>query len=236
MAKTAYERILLIGGGATALDGIDGAGLLDGDFAFVFVSGVQYNYILDAALGGIESSPTIITPDTNPGDKRWKLQGTYGLAITAGKTITCTQDTSLDEAVAMSSKLTIPGAWTTPAFDAASFTASGSMTWTVEAGDVATYAYQIAGKIMIVMFRIITSTIGGTPSNALHIKIPASKTATKPTLNLCSILDTGWTAGLAEVLAGGTVIKIYPDAAFSANWTTGTNDKYVQGQITFEIN
>ena len=57
--KTAYERIALTGGGATALDGIDGAALLDGDFAFCFVSGILYSYILDADSAAAESSPMV---------------------------------------------------------------------------------------------------------------------------------------------------------------------------------
>ncbi len=105
MAVTVYKKTLLTGGTAAALDSIDGNLLLDENLAFVDYSGVLYVYKLDDDLGGAESSPTIITPDTNPGNKRWVLQGTYGLVITAGKTITATQDTALDEAVAMSSKV-----------------------------------------------------------------------------------------------------------------------------------
>ena len=235
MAKTVYEKILLIGGGATALDGIDGAGLLDGDFAFVFVSGVQYNYILDDDLGGIESSPTIITPDTNPGLKRWKLQGTYGLAITAGKTITVTQDTSLDEAVAMSSKLTIPGVWTTPAFDAAHFTGLTAMTWTVASGDVVNYSYAIIGKIMMVSFFITTSTVGGTLDQELRMLIPASKTATKYVINIGYILDNNVPAtALYQVGPDNVYIRI--SRLDGANFTASTDLTRVSGSIIFEIN
>ena len=78
MAKTAYERTSLTGGGAYALDGIDGAGLLDGDFAFVFVSGTLYHYILDDDLNTAENEPNIIVPNDNPGTLGWKLQGFYG--------------------------------------------------------------------------------------------------------------------------------------------------------------
>ena len=47
MAKTAYEKTALLGNTASSLDGIDGTGLLDGDFAFVFDSGSFYTHILD---------------------------------------------------------------------------------------------------------------------------------------------------------------------------------------------
>ena len=158
-----------------------------------------------------------------------------GLVITAGKTITVTQDTSLDEAVAMSSKLTIPGAWTTPAFDAANFTANGSMTWTVGAGDVATYAYAIIGKIMHVSFRLGTTTVGGTPNYELRINIPGSKTATKTMVNPFYLLDNGTRGlGYAQVSAGGTIIALTKSDA--SNWTASTDNTEIFGQITFEIN
>jgi hypothetical protein len=68
--KIYYSRTGLTGG-TTNLDGIDGANLNDKDIAYVSVSGVQYIYILDAYSGATESSPYVITPDSNPGTKRW---------------------------------------------------------------------------------------------------------------------------------------------------------------------
>lgn len=69
-----YKKTALTGGGATALDGVDGAALVDGNLAFVTYAGVIYNYILDDDSGATESSPDVIAPDTNPGNKRWLLQ------------------------------------------------------------------------------------------------------------------------------------------------------------------
>lgn len=87
MAITVYKKTLLTGGTSPALDSIDGAGLLDGDYAIVTVSNIDYAYILDDDLGGAESSPLIITPDTNPGNKRWVLQTPALAALTtAGDT------------------------------------------------------------------------------------------------------------------------------------------------------
>ena len=56
------------------LDYHDGDDLSDGDFAFGIVSGVHYAYKLDATSGAAENSPYVISPDTNPGTKRWILQ------------------------------------------------------------------------------------------------------------------------------------------------------------------
>jgi hypothetical protein len=68
------QKTTLIGGGATALDSIDGASLTDGDFAMVTMAGIIYTYKLNASSGAAESSPWIIAPDTNAGTKRWILQ------------------------------------------------------------------------------------------------------------------------------------------------------------------
>jgi len=72
---TAYYKTSLTGGGASALDGIDGAKLNNDDFAFVLYDGEEYVYKLNATSGASESVPDIIAPDVNAGDKRWILQG-----------------------------------------------------------------------------------------------------------------------------------------------------------------
>ena len=74
MANNFYGAIAHIGGGTGALDAIDGAILKDLDAAFVQVLGVVYFYTLDDDSGVAESSPSVITPDTNAGTKRWVLQ------------------------------------------------------------------------------------------------------------------------------------------------------------------
>ena len=71
MATTVYKRTALTGGGANALDSIDGNDLLDGDFAYTMVGTTLYIHELDDDSGLAESSPGIIAPDSNPGNKRW---------------------------------------------------------------------------------------------------------------------------------------------------------------------
>ena len=72
--KIYYSKTGLIGGAGTDLDSIDGSGLVDGDFAFVAAAGILYVYKLDDDSGAAESSPAIIAPDANAGNKRWLLQ------------------------------------------------------------------------------------------------------------------------------------------------------------------
>jgi hypothetical protein len=133
------------------------------------------------------------------------------------------------------SNLGIGQAWTTPSFSAGDYTAGGSMTWTVEAGDVGTFAYTIIGKTMVVCFCIATTTVGGTLAGDLYIKIPASKTSTKTMFSYSLINDNGtWTTGYCLVFGGNTVIGVF--RADNTNYHASTNNTGVYGQITFEIN
>lgn len=130
------------------------------------------------------------------------------------------------------------GEWTTPAFDAGNFTAS-SGSWTVDSGEVTTYAYTLIGKTMIVAFFIQTTDVSATPA-ALRIAIPASKVATRRMSVKCSYQDASSTwvdTGTAEVLPSGTFISVYKAAFGGANWTTTSSDNTsVYGTLMFEVN
>jgi len=72
MAQKWLPASSLIGGGEGALDAIDGSNVSDGDRAIV-IADLVYFYVLDADSGLTESSPAVISPDSNAGDKRWIL-------------------------------------------------------------------------------------------------------------------------------------------------------------------
>lgn len=82
--KTVFFFTLLTGGTAAALDSVDGNSLVDGDVAIVLAGGYFYAYLLDADSGAAESSPSVISPDTNAGTKRWINQSVA--AVVAGLT------------------------------------------------------------------------------------------------------------------------------------------------------
>ena len=79
--RMVFIKTALTGGGAGALDAVDGANrgdtnpLQDGDAAFVMASGSLYAYLGDIDSALPESSPGVIRPDTNAGDFRWIQQG-----------------------------------------------------------------------------------------------------------------------------------------------------------------
>lgn len=74
-----YPYIALTGGTDGALDSLDGSLLKNGDFAVVVVptTNICYIYTLDEDSAAAESSPDVISPDSNAGDKRWVLT-TFG--------------------------------------------------------------------------------------------------------------------------------------------------------------
>lgn len=78
MALKNYSATSLTGGGSGSLDSIDGANLTDKDSCMVFSAATFYFYTLDDNSGAAESSPDVITPDTNAGNKRWILIAALG--------------------------------------------------------------------------------------------------------------------------------------------------------------
>ena len=127
-----------------------------------------------------------------------------------------------------------PATWVTPSFNAGDYTASGSMTWTVDAGDVYSFRYKIEGKTMTIIFYLFHTTVGGTLSSNLIRAIPEGKTAANYTGNPVQLWDNGVpTTGIATVDSASNYIKIW--RSDFQNYTAATNATDIIGQITFEI-
>jgi hypothetical protein len=128
------------------------------------------------------------------------------------------------------------GEWTAVAYTAGDFTGSGSMVWTVEAGDVLGFSYTIvSGATMIVSLRLSSTTTSGTASNVLNILIPGGFTAAQSVNNPTAVLaDAGVaTTGRLFVTSGATTIGVARSDA--ANFTLGTNATQVYAEIAFPI-
>ena len=69
-----YAGTALTGGGTGALDKISGLILNDTDCAVVVTSSAVYWYQLDDDSAAAESSPDVISPDSDASDKRWLLK------------------------------------------------------------------------------------------------------------------------------------------------------------------
>lgn len=126
------------------------------------------------------------------------------------------------------------GEWTTPAYSAGNFTASSGL-WTVDSGDVTTYAYTMDGKTMRLMLYIENTDVSATPAT-LSVAIPGGFTAAKQKRVPCIVANAGTAQiGMLEVTAGGTVVNIYSDIN-GTTWTTTAGDNTnVNGEIFFEV-
>lgn len=124
--------------------------------------------------------------------------------------------------------------WISPAFNAANFTASGAMTWTVDSGDVMTYAYKLRNKSLSLSVYINATTVGGVVSSQLRIAIPAGQLTAKNTVNTCMILDNG-VRSVAYFTAVTGLGYITINRADGSNFTLAANNTYVLGQIDIEV-
>ncbi|MBP8275084.1 MAG: hypothetical protein KAY59_11670 [Acidobacteria bacterium] len=125
--------------------------------------------------------------------------------------------------------------WTSVAYDAADFTGNGSMTWTVGSADVLQFAYRIEGTAMTVAFALATTTVGGTPSTKLQIKVPGNRSiASKMTAPVYILDNSSVKFGFVQAASAvPTKLEILlPDLA---NWSAATNSTLVEGLITFEV-
>jgi hypothetical protein len=128
--------------------------------------------------------------------------------------------------------------WTTPSYSAGNFTASSSMTWTVESGDVNIYEYTIIDKTMWLNCTIDASTVGGTVDYALRVAIPASKTLAKgfETTALC-YNGTAWKLGIVEGGTSGTYVSVYyATSEEDTKWSLSTNGVYIRFCVVLHIN
>jgi hypothetical protein len=124
--------------------------------------------------------------------------------------------------------------WITPTYSAGHFTGSGSITWSVDEGDVRTYAARRVKNTMTVVFSIVTSSVTGSGTQ-LRLDIPGTRTAAKYTVNPVYILDNGnREVGFAHVnISSG---NIFIELVDSTTWAAASDTTEVYGEITFELN
>lgn len=128
------------------------------------------------------------------------------------------------------------GDWITPAFVAGDYTGSGSMTWTVESGDVTHSRYLLRGRTLFWNTNINTTTVGNTLNTELRITIPGGLTAASQTIMAVRINDNGTEAISFAYTNSDTLLRWRVNATDPAvNWTASTNATGVQGQFVFEV-
>lgn len=128
------------------------------------------------------------------------------------------------------------GAWITPAYSAADYTATGGG-WTVDAGDVDHCEFRLDGKLLTVRLAVFGSSVSSAPT-ALQRKIPGGFTASKAIYVgnvLCN--NAGGALAVAGVSAAGNTAAfgITPTIAGGA-WAASTNTTNVYGSVAVPVN
>lgn len=189
------------------------------------------DFTLNAAASA--SNRTITLPDATT-----TLVGTDAIQTLTNKTLatpSITGATTSTGSFTESSRAAAMGYWINVAYNAANFTANGSMTWSVESGDQLVYKYTLIGKTMILQVYIATSTVGGTVNTELRIAIPGGYTAASGSVvQPASAYQSAWVAGGAGI--NPTYIAFYINPNFVTNWALSTNLTAVAGTFTFEVN
>jgi len=118
--------------------------------------------------------------------------------------------------------------YTNRSYSSGNYTASGSMTWTVDSGDVLLDRYVRVGPMTYFSFYVYASSVGGTPDTVLKIALPGS--GGYETYGLFWYSDNG-TAGIGLVRSNGTQMEL--SKLDGSNWTASTNNTAVRGLLTY---
>ena len=123
-------------------------------------------------------------------------------------------------------------------YNAAAFIASAGA-WTVDAGDMASFTYRLAGTMLTVAWTLNATSVTAAPSSLIILNTAyggfTAASGTQVTAALSWVLDAN-----TPITGGGytTAAAAAQLALFKGNntaWTASTNATYVYGQITFPV-
>lgn len=118
--------------------------------------------------------------------------------------------------------------------DTSLFGGASLMTWTVELRDLDA-RWTVIGDTLLLNLNLSNTTVGGTVSGTLRMRLPNGYTAKRNAVATCAIGDNSSTKVLGTVAA----TKDSPFLAITrfdgANFTASTNNTSVSGQIAVEV-
>ena len=114
--------------------------------------------------------------------------------------------------------------WVDVPFGSGNFSASGSMTWTVDFGDVNQCRYVLLGDLMWFQWWITGSDVGGTADPTLYLRLPSGYRASGRAVGVNNYLDAGatWGTGLCTIETRASTVNLYKSGL--ANWTLTSSD------------
>lgn len=141
-----------------------------------------------------------------------------------------------DDGIEERGRTTLLGEWANVTYAGGNFTAGGTQTWTVDAGDVPAFTYTEIGKTLTFNLILSNTSVGGVANPELRVAIPNSRTAVGSTDGWCVGTDNGTVfRGFWQATNGNAYISIYSDPTAGTNWTAATNNTQVRcaGSLSF---
>lgn len=125
--------------------------------------------------------------------------------------------------------------WIDVPFLASNYSGSGSMIWTVEAGDVIQHTYALSGKVLLLLLTLLGTTISGTISSFLNIKLPPGMVVDKYCCNGFLVVESGTILpAYCSTTTGYDHVEIRK--VNGANFGRRTNALDLTGQIILRLN
>lgn len=186
--------------------------------------------LLVAPLRGL-SSGVAYTDFANVFTSNQRINAGLGVNVAPGATGTISSSGGLFER----SRSTAMGEWTAVTYSSGNFTASGSMTWTVDSVDQIAYRYMLIGHTMWLAFTLNSTSISGTPDQELRVKIPGGfSNTTDAVLAAVRSYDNGTdTVGFCGAVASQTYVRCWRGGFTS--WAASTNNTAIQAFLTLEV-
>lgn len=133
-----------------------------------------------------------------------------------------------------------PGLAIAVTFNAGDFTATGTMTWTVDSGDVRAFRYTQRGAQVTIALAVADFTTGGTPDTTLRVLLPNSFTAANQgTVAVYAYgrgrANGGTLQGIVAYTASSASTMLHIDKFDGSTWANGTNNGDVQGSVTIFV-
>jgi hypothetical protein len=127
------------------------------------------------------------------------------------------------------------GEWVDVAYNATDFTASTG-TWTVDAGDLLTFAYRLDGRMLTVIMTAALTSVSATPDR-LIFKVPGTFTIQRVNRGGFTLSDNGApTIGTFSMAVSGTQVLLFHDANGATNYAPATNNTYIYFSGVIAIN
>lgn len=123
--------------------------------------------------------------------------------------------------------------WTDVPYASGNFSGSGTITWTVQVGDMLAHLYALSGTYLRLQVVLANTTVSGT-GTGLRIALPAGLTVARTTSGPMFVRDNGVSqAGRWVATQGDAFVAVLNETG--SNWAASTNNTQVIGTMDIPI-